>query len=65
MKKTREVPQVLQLGATAQTVRGENQTREKAIGAKEREIFEAFLALTTPQKKIIREVILAFSSMNV
>jgi hypothetical protein len=58
-------PQVLQLGATAQTVRGENQAWETAIGAKEREIFEAFLELTAPQKKIIREVILAFSSIKI
>lgn len=34
---------------------------EHAIGYQEREIFEEFLNLPAPQRKIVREVILAFS----
>ena len=34
---------------------------DEGIGYQEREIFEAFLKLPIPQRKIIREVILAFS----
>lgn len=34
---------------------------EQSIGYHEREIFEAFLNLPAPQRKIVREVILAFS----
>lgn len=38
----------------------ENQRWKEEIGFQEREIFEAFLNLPAPQKKIVREVILAF-----
>ena len=34
---------------------------QEEIGYKDKEIFEAFLALPTPQKKIVREVIVAFA----
>lgn len=34
---------------------------QHAIGYQEREVFEAFLNLPAPQRKIVREVILAFS----
>lgn len=34
---------------------------EKNIGYREREVFEAFLNLPEPQRKIVREVILAFA----
>lgn len=34
---------------------------QDAIGYQEREVFEAFLNLPAPQRKIVREVILAFS----
>lgn len=34
---------------------------DEGIGYQEREIFEAFLALPTPQRKIVREVIQAFA----
>jgi len=33
----------------------------ESIGYQEREIFEAFLALPPPQRKIVREVILTFA----
>ena len=34
---------------------------QEEIGYKDKEIFEAFLAVPTPQKKIVREVIVAFA----
>jgi hypothetical protein len=34
---------------------------QEAIQHQERETFEAFLALPSPQKKIVQEVILAFA----
>lgn len=33
---------------------------DEGVGHQEREIFEAFLTLPAPQKKVVREVILAF-----
>ena len=57
-------PQVLRWGSTPNQVREEKLSWENAIGYRERETFEAFLALTAPQKKIIREVILAFARTN-
>lgn len=44
-----------------QKITQENQRWKEEIGFHEREIFEAFLNLPAPQKKIVREVILAFS----
>ncbi len=38
-----------------------NQRWQQEIGYGEREVFEAFIALPPPQKKIVREVILAFT----
>lgn len=38
-----------------------NQRWQQEIGYSEREVFEAFIALPTPQKKIVREVIMAFA----
>jgi len=38
-----------------------NQNWKQQISYVEREVFEAFIALPAPQKKIVREVILAFS----
>ena len=34
---------------------------QRAIGYEEREIFEAFLRLPVPQRRVVREVILAFA----
>ena len=34
---------------------------DEGIGFQEREVFEAFLALPAPQRKIVREVIQAFT----
>ncbi|TXT23373.1 MAG: hypothetical protein FD134_2173 [Gallionellaceae bacterium] len=37
---------------------------DDGIGYQEREVFEAFLALPAPQRKIVREVILTFSQAH-
>lgn len=58
-------PQQLRHGDETSKRMREKQTRmEQAINHQEREIFEAFLSLPSPQKKIIREVILAFAKSN-
>lgn len=44
-----------------QEIKTKNQQWQQNINYDEREVFEAFLALPTPQRKIVREVILAFS----
>lgn len=44
-----------------QEIKQERARWEEGIGYQEREIFEAFLALPTPQRKVVREVILAFA----
>lgn len=43
-----------------QKIEQENKRWNEEIGYQERELFEAFLALPAPQRKIVREVILAF-----
>ena len=45
-----------------QKIERENKRWNEEIGYQERELFEAFLALPAPQRKIVREVILAFKS---
>ncbi len=42
-------------------IQEKNQRWQQEIGYGEREVFEAFIALPTPQKKIVREVIMAFA----
>ncbi|RYY80205.1 MAG: XRE family transcriptional regulator [Moraxellaceae bacterium] len=42
-----------------------NQRWQQNISYNEREVFEAFLALPAPQRKIVREVILAFAKVYV
>lgn len=55
-------PQNLRYGLEIQQKVTERQQRwEEAINHHEREIFEAFLNLQPTQKRIVREVILAFS----
>jgi hypothetical protein len=54
-------PQELRFGA--QTIHKIEQRRrqwDRAIGFEEREIFEAFLRLPVPQRRIVRDVIVAF-----
>lgn len=55
-------PYQLQHGEIAGRQIREKQARwEVAIKQQERETFEAFLALPAPQKRIVREVIMAFA----
>jgi len=44
-----------------QKIQQENTRWIDEVGYKEREVFEAFLNLPAPQRKIVREVILAFA----
>jgi len=44
-----------------QTIKKNRARWDDGIGYQEREIFEAFLALPTPQRKVVREVIEAFT----
>jgi hypothetical protein len=37
---------------------------DSGIGYEDRDLFEAFLKLSVPQRKVIREVILAFAKAN-
>ena len=54
-------PEVLRFGsAVRQSVRAQRQRWDKGVGHLERETFDAFLQLPAPQRKLIREVILAF-----
>lgn len=55
-------PHILRYGAPAiNAVKSKQVQWETAIKYEERETFEAFLNLPAPQKKVVREVILAFS----
>lgn len=55
-------PQALRFGnEVAKAVRARRKSWDEGIGYQEREIFEAFLRLPVPQRKIVREVILAFA----
>ena len=42
----------------------ENKNWQEAISFQEREVFEAFLSLPAPQRKIVREVIIAFAKAS-
>ena len=55
-------PHVLRYGEQAiKSIRAKQKRWDEGIGYQEREIFEAFLALPTPQRKIVREVIQTFA----
>lgn len=55
-------PHLLRFGEQAVLVaRARKKRWEEAIGYQEREVFEAFLNLPVPQRKIVREVILTFA----
>lgn len=55
-------PHVLRFGEQAvKSIRAKQKKWDEGIGYQEREIFEAFLALPTPQRKIVREVIQTFA----
>lgn len=52
-------PQVLRFGeGVTKSVRAKRERWDEGIGYQEREVFEAFLSLTAPQRKAVREVIL-------
>jgi transcriptional regulator with XRE-family HTH domain len=52
-------PHVLRFGETTiKSVRDKRKRWDEGIGYQEREVFEAFLALPAPQRKMMREMIL-------
>lgn len=54
-------PDQLRFGDEIKTeIQQARQRWDEAIGHQEREIFEAFLSLPAPQRKVVREVIMAF-----
>lgn len=58
-------PQVLRFGeAVRNAVQQHKQRWDEGVGHLERETFDAFLKLPAPQRKIIREVILAFAKAH-
>ncbi len=55
-------PQVLLFGdGVVQRVEQRRSRWDQGVGFEEREIFEAFLRLPVPQRRVVREVILAFA----
>ena len=55
-------PDELTFGLEIKAVIKETRARwDEGVGYQEREVFEAFLALPAPQRKIVREVILTFA----
>lgn len=55
-------PQTLRFGEEiAQRVDQRRARWEEVVGYQEREAFEAFISLPAPQRKVVREVILAFA----
>jgi len=55
-------PQELRFGLEVEKRVQQQRARwDEGIGYQEREIFEAFLRLPVPQRKVVREVILAFA----
>lgn len=58
-------PQVLRFGeAVRNSIQQQKQRWDEGVGYLERETFDAFLKLPAPQRKIIREVILAFAKVH-
>lgn len=54
-------PQTLRYGVEIEDqVRAKQERWDEGIGYQEREVFEAFLKLPVAQRKVVREVILAF-----
>lgn len=57
-------PEVLRFGdAVRKSVQAQRQRWDEGVGYLERETFDTFLKLPAPQRKIVREVILAFAAM--
>lgn len=58
-------PQQLRFGSeVAQRVQQRRARWDSGIGYQDRDIFEAFLKLPVPQRKVVREVILAFAKAH-
>lgn len=58
-------PQALRFGdAVPKAVRQRRKSWDEGIGFQEREVFELFLKLPVPQRKVAREVILALAKAN-
>ncbi|QDX79810.1 transcriptional regulator [Denitratisoma sp. DHT3] len=58
-------PHVLRFGESAiNSVREKKKRWDATVGYQEREVFEAFLSLPAPQRKILREVILTFAQVH-
>ncbi len=58
-------PEVLRFGeGIRRTLQENRQTWNNGVNYLERETFEAFLKLPAPQRKIVREVILAFAAAH-
>jgi len=54
-------PHLLRFGEQAvKSIRAKQKRWDEGIGYQEREVFEAFLSLPAPQRKVVREVIQAF-----
>ncbi len=58
-------PDELRYGAEIKTeIKQARERWDEAINYQEREVFEAFLSLPAPQRKIVREVIIAFAKAS-
>ncbi len=58
-------PEVLRFGeAVRHRVREHRRRWEEGVGYQEREVLDAFLRLPAPQRKVVREVILAFAQAH-
>jgi transcriptional regulator with XRE-family HTH domain len=58
-------PEVLRFGqAVRHRVQERRQRWDEGVGYQEREMFDAFLSLPAPQRKLVREVILAFAQVH-
>lgn len=58
-------PQTLRYGdEVPKTVRARRKAWDEGVGYQEREIFELFLRLPVPQRKVAREVIVALAKAN-
>jgi len=55
-------PEQLSFGIEiGQGIKAQRSRWDEGVGYQEREVFEAFLSLPVPQRKVLREVILAFA----
>jgi transcriptional regulator with XRE-family HTH domain len=58
-------PEVLRFGqAVRLRVQERRQRWDEGVSYQEREVFDAFLRLPSPQRKLVREIILAFAQVH-